>query len=112
MGSCHPMLYRSWRFHTIINSKISFRTVLQFSPEYSLFYALFVWLIRHQSAVFFSHNKSANSNQPAVLFSQNKPAPAKRTGTDESYMLLHTFEEFPRDSAKEFSNFTCLLLVY
>jgi hypothetical protein len=37
---------------------------------------LFVWLISHQPAVLFSHNKSATSNQPAVLFSQNKPAPA------------------------------------
>jgi hypothetical protein len=39
-------------------------------------YALFAWLISHQPAVLFSHNKSATSNQPAVLFSQNKPAPA------------------------------------
>jgi hypothetical protein len=38
--------------------------------------ALFAWLISHQPAVLFSHNKSATSNQPAVLFSQNKPAPA------------------------------------
>jgi hypothetical protein len=37
---------------------------------------LFAWLIRHQSAVLFSHNKPATSNQPAVLFSQNKSAPA------------------------------------
>jgi hypothetical protein len=37
---------------------------------------LFAWLISHQPAVLFSHNKSATSNQPAVLFSQNKPAPA------------------------------------
>jgi hypothetical protein len=36
--------------------------------------ALFAWLINHQPAVLFSHNKSATSNQPAVLFSQNKPA--------------------------------------
>jgi hypothetical protein len=39
-------------------------------------YALFAWLISHQPAVLFSHNKPATSNQPAVLFSQNKPAPA------------------------------------
>jgi hypothetical protein len=39
-------------------------------------YGLFVWLISHQPAVLFSHNKPATSNQPAVLFSQNKPAPA------------------------------------
>jgi hypothetical protein len=38
--------------------------------------ALFAWLISHQPAVPFSHNKPATSNQPAVLFSQNKPAPA------------------------------------
>jgi hypothetical protein len=38
--------------------------------------ALFAWLISHQPAVLFSHNKSATSNQPAVLFSHNKPAPA------------------------------------
>jgi hypothetical protein len=38
--------------------------------------ALFVWLISHRPAVFFSHNKPATSNQPAVLFSQNKSASA------------------------------------
>jgi hypothetical protein len=37
---------------------------------------LFAWLISHQPAVLFYHNKPATSNQPAVLFSQNKPAPA------------------------------------
>jgi hypothetical protein len=37
---------------------------------------LFAWLISHQPAVLFSHNKPATSNQPAVLFSQNKSAPA------------------------------------
>jgi hypothetical protein len=36
---------------------------------------MFAWLISHQAAVLFSHNKSATNNQPAVLFSQNKPAP-------------------------------------
>jgi hypothetical protein len=35
---------------------------------------MFAWLISHQPAVLFSHNKSATSNQPAVFFSQNKPA--------------------------------------
>jgi hypothetical protein len=39
-------------------------------------HGLFAWLISHQPAVLFSHNKPATSNQPAVLFSQNKPAPA------------------------------------
>jgi hypothetical protein len=38
--------------------------------------SLFAWLISHQPAVLFSHNKPATSNQSAVLFSQNKPAPA------------------------------------
>jgi hypothetical protein len=33
-------------------------------------HALFAWLISHQPAVLFSHNKSATSNQPAILFSQ------------------------------------------
>jgi hypothetical protein len=37
---------------------------------------LFIWLISHQSAVLFSHNKSATSNQSTVLFSHNKSAPA------------------------------------
>jgi hypothetical protein len=39
-------------------------------------FSLFAWLISHQPAVLFSHNKPATNNQPAVLFSQNKPAPA------------------------------------
>jgi hypothetical protein len=43
-------------------------------PE--VIYSLFVRLISHQPAVFFSQNKPATSNQPAVLFSQNKSAPA------------------------------------
>jgi hypothetical protein len=38
--------------------------------------ALFAWLINHQPAVLFSHNKPATSNQPTVLFSQNKSTPA------------------------------------
>jgi hypothetical protein len=37
-------------------------------------YALLVWLINHQPAVFFSQNKPATSNKLAVLFSQNKSA--------------------------------------
>jgi hypothetical protein len=39
-------------------------------------FALFVWLVSHQSAILFSQNKSAISNQLAVLFYQNKLAPA------------------------------------
>jgi hypothetical protein len=38
--------------------------------------ALFAWLISHQPAILFSHNKPATSNQPTILFSQNKSAPA------------------------------------
>jgi hypothetical protein len=38
------------------------------------FICLFVWLISHQPAVLFSHNKSATNNQPVVLFSQNRSA--------------------------------------
>jgi hypothetical protein len=39
-------------------------------------FLLIAWLIGHQPAVLFSHNKQVTSNQPAVLFSQNKSAPA------------------------------------
>jgi hypothetical protein len=42
----------------------------------ALHIALFVWLISHQPAVFFSQNKSVISNQTTILFSQNKSAPA------------------------------------
>jgi hypothetical protein len=49
---------------------------------------LFAWLISHQPAVLFSHNKPATSNQPAVLFSQNKPAPAiSHQPTEQAYLL-------------------------
>jgi hypothetical protein len=43
---------------------------------YMKLYILFVWLLNHQSAVFFFQNKPVINNQPEVLFSQNKPAPA------------------------------------
>jgi hypothetical protein len=46
-----------------------------FYSSSSLSRALLAWLISHQPAVLFSHNKPATSNQPAVLFSQNKSAP-------------------------------------
>jgi hypothetical protein len=39
-------------------------------------YNLFAWLISHQPAVLFSHNKPTTNIQPTVLFSQNKLAPA------------------------------------
>jgi hypothetical protein len=52
------------------------RNPFKISANHCLFNSLFAWLISHQAAVLFSHNKSATSNQPAVLFSQNKPAPA------------------------------------
>jgi hypothetical protein len=35
---------------------------------------LFAWLISHQLAVLFSHNKPATNNWPAVFFSENKSA--------------------------------------
>jgi hypothetical protein len=50
---------------------------------------LFAWLISHQPAVLFSHNKLATSNQPAVLFSQNKPAPAISHQPTEQARLGH-----------------------
>jgi hypothetical protein len=49
-------------------------------------YALFVWLISHQTAVLFSQNKSATGNQPTIFFlseqisTSHQPPPAKRTG--------------------------------
>jgi hypothetical protein len=39
-------------------------------------YALFAWLISHQTAVLFSQNKLDTNNQPTILFSRNKPASA------------------------------------
>jgi hypothetical protein len=42
--------------------------------------SLFAWLISHQSAVLFSHNKSATNNQPAVLFSQTNQHQPSATG--------------------------------
>jgi hypothetical protein len=53
-----------------------------------LYMALFAWLISHQPAVLFSHNKPATSNQPAVLFSQNKSAPAINHQPTEQANLL------------------------
>jgi hypothetical protein len=54
--------------------------------------ALFAWLISHQPAVLFSHNKSATSNQPAVLFSHKKPAPAiSHQPNEQTVGLLLTF---------------------
>jgi hypothetical protein len=43
--------------------------------------ALFAWLISHQPAVLFSHNKPATSNQPAVLSlrrNQHQPSAASQ----------------------------------
>jgi hypothetical protein len=54
-------------------------------------FSLFAWLISHQSAVLFSHNKPATSNQSAVLFSHNKPAPA----TSQQYFSLGTNQHQP-----------------
>jgi hypothetical protein len=60
-----------WRIRDPLNEKF-----VQLVTFGSGIFALFVWLISHQTAVLFSQNKPATSNQPAVLFSQNKPAPA------------------------------------
>jgi hypothetical protein len=49
-----------------------------------LIYALFVWLISHQSVILFSQNKPITNNQRVVLFFQNKSAPA----TSQTNMLL------------------------
>jgi hypothetical protein len=60
--------------------------------------ALFAWLISHQPAVLFSHNKPATSNQPSVLFSQNKSAPAishqpneQAANSNKAFMFWLTF---------------------
>jgi hypothetical protein len=58
-------------FHVLVPSS----DLLRLRPKLETS-ALFVWLISHQPAVFFSHNKPAITNQSAVLFSQNKPVPA------------------------------------
>jgi hypothetical protein len=57
-------------------------------PQLFSICALFAWLISHQPAVLFSHNKSATSNQPAVLFSHNKPAPAISNQPNEQAVAL------------------------
>jgi hypothetical protein len=61
-----------------------------------LAHALFAWLISYQSAVLFSHNKSAISIQPAVLFSQNKPAPSISHQPNEQAVgsLVHPCNSF------------------
>jgi hypothetical protein len=51
--------------------------------------ALFVWLINHWPAVFFSQNKPTTSNQPAVVFSQNKSALATSHQPNEQAEKLH-----------------------
>jgi hypothetical protein len=57
--------------------------------------SLFAWLISHQPAVLFSHNKSATSNQPAVLFPQNKPAPAINHQPNEQAAWLFAVSHTP-----------------
>jgi hypothetical protein len=64
--------------------------------------ALFVWLINHQPAVFFSQNKPSINNQPAVLFSQNKPALAishQPNEQTERLLLYHQHPEFEISTA-------------
>jgi hypothetical protein len=62
--------------------------------EFERGYALFAWLISHQPAVLFSHNKLVISNQPAVLFSQNKPAPAISHQPTEQAVVSTAIVEF------------------
>jgi hypothetical protein len=58
---------------------------------------MFAWLISHQTAVLFSHNKPATNNQSAVLFSQNKPALAISHQPNEQAALLATFVFFKKN---------------
>jgi hypothetical protein len=51
---------------------------------------LFVWLISHQSAVFFSQNKPVMSNQPTILFSLNKSASAINNQPNEQAVYYPT----------------------
>jgi hypothetical protein len=51
-------------------------------------YAMFVWLISHQPAVLFSHNKLATSNQPPVILSQYKSALATNHHSNEQAVCL------------------------
>jgi hypothetical protein len=51
-------------------------SILAYWEKKSSFLALFAWLISHQPAVLFSHNKPTTRNQSAVFFSQNKSASA------------------------------------
>jgi hypothetical protein len=53
--------------------------------------SLFAWLISHQPAVLFSHNKPAINNQPTVLFSQNKSAPAISHQPNEQAVVARAF---------------------
>jgi hypothetical protein len=55
---------------------------------------LFAWLISHQPALLFSHNKPATSNQPAVLLSQNKPVSAISHHLNEQAMGLVCSTDF------------------
>jgi hypothetical protein len=70
--------------------------------------AVFAWLISHQPAVLFSHNKPATSNQPAVLFSQNKPAPAISHQPNEQAVSTHKDPGvfYPLSPVRPFSIFT------
>jgi flagellar basal body-associated protein FliL len=58
----------------------------------ALHVAMFVWLISHQPAVFFSQNKPTSSNQAAVIFSQNKSAPATSQTNGMRYDALREIQ--------------------
>jgi hypothetical protein len=56
--------------------------------------ALLVWLISHQPAVLFSHNKPATSNQPAVRFlseqiSTSHQPNGQTVGTERRIVFIH-----------------------
>jgi hypothetical protein len=54
--------------------------------------ALFAWLISHQPAVLFSHNKPATSNQYSSLRTNQHQPPANRTGwkCEQSKLSINT----------------------
>jgi hypothetical protein len=89
-----------------------------FSKNFTTFstFGLFAWLISHQPAVLFSHNKPVITNQPAVLLSEltstsHKP-PANRTGCFSpshhiKYTKRHMFGTV--NVGKKITNYTVLM---
>jgi hypothetical protein len=89
-------------FYNLKGSIKGHSVVFEYSQRFYIEdYTLFVWLLSHQPAVLFSHNKSAISNQPAVLFSQHKPAPAISHQPNEQADLNSTVDSHFRSIAKK-----------